>query len=273
VSRLIVTDLDGTLIDHDTYSAEPARPALDAAARDGVPVVPCSSKTRAEMHRLVADLRLPPVPLVAENGSLVWLPPRWPVMPDDAVAAPGTPGGLVILGTPSEQLRPRLAALGAAVGLRLRPLSAMAVDEIVARTGLAHEGAALAQAREFSEPFVCEPDDVPLEVLQAAARDLGVRVTRGGRFFHLLGQTDKGRAVGVLRAVSGRATRLLGIGDAPNDLSLLAACDDAAIVPQPGRGIHPDLAGALPDARRAPLPGPAGWNIVVLDWLHDTAGS
>ena len=53
--RLIFTDLDGTLIDHHTYSAEAARPALEAARAAGVPVVPCSSKTLAEM-RLLADV-------------------------------------------------------------------------------------------------------------------------------------------------------------------------------------------------------------------------
>jgi mannosyl-3-phosphoglycerate phosphatase len=271
--RLIVTDLDGTLIDHDTYSGEPAQQALDAAARAGVPVVPCSSKTRAEMDRLVDALHLPSGPLIAENGSVVWLPPDWPAIPVDAVAEPGGAGVLLIMGTPSAGLRPLLAPIGVAVGRRLRPLSAMSVEEVVARTGLAPDAAALARAREFSEPFVCDPDDVSLDALQVAARALGVSVTRGGRFFHLLGETDKGRAVGVLRAAYDRLGRVLGIGDAPNDLSLLAACDDAAIVPQPGRGIHPDLAAALPQARHAPAPGPAGWNVVVLEWLRDTTGA
>ena len=271
--RLILTDLDGTLIDHDTYSADPARPALDAAAHAGVPVVPCSSKTRAEMHRLAAALRLEPAPLIAENGGVVWLPADWPAMPVDAVAAPDDAGRLLVLGTPSARLRPLIGPLGAAVGRRLRPLSAMSVDEVVACTGLPPDGATLARAREFSEPFVCEPDDVPLDVLQAAARDLGARVTRGGRFFHLLGNSDKGTAVRVLRAADARPGRVLGLGDAPNDLALLSACDDAAIVPQPGRGIHPDLAAALPHARRAPAPGPGGWNVVVLDWLRDTHGA
>ena len=95
----------------------------------------------------------------------------------------------------------------------------------------------------------------------------------GGRFFHLLGNSDKGTAVRVLRAADARPGRVLGLGDAPNDLALLSACDDAAIVPQPGRGIHPDLAAALPHARRAPAPGPGGWNVVVLDWLRDTHGA
>lgn len=34
---LVFTDLDGTLLDHDTYSWEAARPALDRLKRQQVP--------------------------------------------------------------------------------------------------------------------------------------------------------------------------------------------------------------------------------------------
>ena len=81
MARLIVTDLDGTLIDHHTYSAEPARPALEAAVRAGVPVVLCSSKTYAEMAILVRTLALAPAPLIVENGGAVWFPRDWPSLP------------------------------------------------------------------------------------------------------------------------------------------------------------------------------------------------
>ena len=269
--RLIITDLDGTLLDHDTYSAEAARPALTAADRAGVPVVVCSSKTRAELTQLVATLRLAPAPLIAENGSVVWFPPGWPV-PADAHPA-GDASSTVVLGLPSERLRPLLDALSRSVGLKLHPLSLMSVDEVVARTGLAPDVARLATQREFSEPFVCDQADVDLAAIDTAAQRLGARVTRGGRFFHLLGRTDKGAAVRVVRATCPPGHRALGLGDAPNDLALLRAVDDAVIVPQPTRGVHPDLAGALPHARHARAPGPAGWNASVLDWLAATAAA
>ena len=45
---VVFTDLDGTLMDHDSYDVAPAKPALDALAARSIPVVPVTSKTRAE---------------------------------------------------------------------------------------------------------------------------------------------------------------------------------------------------------------------------------
>ena len=49
---VIFTDLDGTLLDHDTYEWKEAEPALDLCKKLGVPVVFVSSKTRAEIEVL-----------------------------------------------------------------------------------------------------------------------------------------------------------------------------------------------------------------------------
>ncbi len=264
--RLIVTDLDGTLIDHHTYSADAALPALAAARARRAPVVPCSSKTLAEMRVLATQLALQPAPLIVENGSAIWFPDTWTCVPE--AAEPWESGGRVlVLGVRAGALRPLLTAVATSVGADLRGFSAMTDVEVADRTGLSLDTAALARARDFSEPFVCVEGDVELARLNDAARTRGARVTRGGRFFHLTGLSDKGEAVNVLRTTCGPGARLLGLGDAPNDISLLLATDDAAIVPRPSHGPHPDLVAALPAAIIAPAPGPAGWNDVVLAWL------
>ena len=98
----------------------------------------------------------------------------------------------------------------------------------------------------------------------------GLRLHRGGRFFHLTGASDKGRALRVLLgllAAEGRLYHTVGLGDAPNDLAFLEAVDEAILVPRPDGRVHEGLANALPRARHAPAPGPAGWNAAVLDLL------
>ena len=268
--RLIITDLDGTLLDHQTYSADAARPALDAARLAGVPIVPCSSKTLAEMRRLAIELDLVPAPLIVENGGAVWFPAGWPRMPA-GTAAVADGSALLVLGAEAEWLRPRLDLIAAATGVTARGFSRMTDAEVARRTGLTIEVATLARQRRFSEPFVCDGDDVPLGTLDDAARAVGARVTRGGRFFHLIGDIDKGAAVDVLRTALPRDARLLGLGDALNDLPLLKAVDDAVIVPGAQGVLAPHLVEALPDARHAPSTGPSGWNAAVLDWLAVTA--
>ena len=74
----------------------------------------------------------------------------------------------------------------------------MAPAEIAELTGLPMEKAALAREREFTEPFIItRPDDIgPFSDLAAGA---GLKVTRGGRFHHLMGrEQDKGEAVRIV---------------------------------------------------------------------------
>jgi len=47
---LIFTDLDGTLLDDQTYDFSPARPALKIIHSRKIPLILVSSKTRAEIE-------------------------------------------------------------------------------------------------------------------------------------------------------------------------------------------------------------------------------
>lgn len=51
-AMVIFTDLDGTLLDHETYSFAAAGEALEALTRENIPLILCSSKTRAEIELL-----------------------------------------------------------------------------------------------------------------------------------------------------------------------------------------------------------------------------
>ena len=74
-------ELAGSLLDHDSYSFEPARPMLQALEDRGVPVVPTSSKTRAEIEQIRSELGNRH-PFIVENGAAVFIPcgyfPRQP---------------------------------------------------------------------------------------------------------------------------------------------------------------------------------------------------
>lgn len=49
---VIFTDMDGTLLDHHTYSFAAAVPTLDKLKTQGTPVIPNTSKTFLEMVEL-----------------------------------------------------------------------------------------------------------------------------------------------------------------------------------------------------------------------------
>ena len=55
---MVFSDLDGTLLDHDSYSFEAAKPALAALVERAIPVVPSTSKTLVELEKLSVEIGL-----------------------------------------------------------------------------------------------------------------------------------------------------------------------------------------------------------------------
>jgi len=266
---VVFTDLDGTLLDHSTYSFEPARPALEALTAAGVPVVLCTSKTRAETERWRRALHNAH-PFIVENGGAVFVP--------EGYFGPGTRYdrrdgnfGVIEFGRPYPELRRALETIRASTGLPLRGFGDMSLDEIAGRCGLTREEAALAAKREYDEPFV-GADAGGLTAVIRAAGAAGLRVATGGRFHHLVGGSDKGRAVRALQALYAGLcgpVRSVGIGDSPNDESMLRAVDVPVLVRRPdgGPGDWPRLPGLI----IATSAGPDGWREAVLGLLGDSA--
>ena len=267
--RLIVfSDLDGSLLDSSTYAWEEARPAVDALRRLDIPLVLASSKTRGEVavYAQAMDLR---APFVAENGGVV-------VVPDGYFGheVPGAVRGdgfdILPLGVPRRDLVKALGEMAVKIGARVRGFASLGLAEVQRLTGLSGGAARLACDREHDEPFLVD-DEGSIAALSAAARDRQLQVTRGGRFFHLTGGSDKGRAARVLMGLFeavGRSHTSIGLGDAPNDLSLLTAVQHPIVIPRPDGTADPTLTESLPGARVAPRSGPAGWNAAVLAVLR-----
>ena len=262
--RLVLfTDLDGTLLDHDTYSFEPAREALAALESENVPVVFTTSKTRAEIEkwrRLAGNTD----PFISENGGAIFVPEGY--FGGDFVYDRKENGYLVIeLGAPHRELALALGDIRRETGIEIRGVSEMSVEEIVKLTGLDKEDAELVRKREYGEPFVVGGGIEAENSVVSEIEKRGLRHTQGGRFHHILGRNDKGKAVSILKGLYVKEWGLVetaGIGDSLNDLPMLKAVDIPILVRKPGGGYDEriDIAGmAIADA-----PGPYGWNSAIL---------
>lgn len=266
---LIVTDLDGCLLDSETYAYDAARPALAALARAGHPLVLCSGKTRAEMGLLVRLLGLAH-PFIVENGGAIVFPPG--SFEADVPGVRELEGQRILsLGAPRSMLVAVLGEIAAAAGAPVRGFADISPVELVELTGLSGPAAQLALEREYDEPFLVEGGEDALAALGEAAARRGLEVSHGGRFHHLTGGSDKGLALRTLLALYERAGRRfasVGLGDAPTDQPLLRAVDRPIVVPRRDGTLDPALAASMPGAERAPRPGPAGWNEAVLALLE-----
>lgn len=263
-SLVVFSDLDGTILDHDTYSFDEARPALARLRAAGVPLVLCTSKTRAEITPLRDALRNTH-PFISENGGAVFIPADYFSFP--LTGADRRDGlDVIAVGDPYPDLVAALARASRSSGVAIRGFADMTDADVATATGLSIDDARLARQREFDEPFeILEPDRTD-DLLAAIVRE-GKRATAGGRFHHIMGASDKAAAVRLLTTLYRRQfgkTMTVGLGDAPNDASFLAEVD----VPVAISSTRVDeLLARVPQARVTRRNGPAGWNEAILDIL------
>ena len=260
---IVFSDLDGTLLDHETYAFDGARPALEQLGRAGIPLVLCTSKTVAELAPIRAALDNDG-PFIVENGGAVLIPDGYFSVPIEADRIERYGDMIVIpIGDSYAALVAALARASRETGVRVRGFADMTAAEVAEVTGLSLDRARLARVRDFDEPFeILDPDGA--DALLAAIEREGKRWTAGGRFHHITGANDKAAAVRLLSDLYRRqfgTMTTVGLGDAPNDLEFLREVD----VPIVMASAHADeMVRHLPGATVTRVPGPAGWNEAML---------
>ncbi|MDH4100453.1 MAG: HAD hydrolase family protein, partial [Nitrospirota bacterium] len=195
---VVFSDIDGTLVDFNTYSMEQSIEAAKILHDRDIPLVLCSSKTRTEIE-LYRDKIGCRDPFIVENGGGIFIPVGYFSHPlKTTVSRDGY--DVVELGIPYNRLRTMLEDIRRETGYPIKGMGDMSLEEVCRYTNLPPHEAELARCREFDEPFVIEGVHPDMSVLWQSASEMGVSITRGGRFFHLLGRNDKGLAVKKLSA-------------------------------------------------------------------------
>jgi len=254
---IFFTDIDGTLVDHYTYSFAESLKGINLLKARGVPLVPVSSKTFDEICSLMMELDLA-TPFVFENGC--------------GIAYPGINGyRYETAGDGINFLRGLLPVIENHTGKKAFPLADISPENICNLTGLSMEKALLALKRKSSLPFILEGrnllSDEEISGLKGVLSESGAILTKGGRFNHLLpAGTGKGEAVKKIvdfyydcieYPLTGAA------GDSLNDLEMLRAVKKGYIVRKPD-GSHINEAEGLHVTESS---GPAGFTEAVKDFI------
>ena len=257
-NAVIFTDMDATLLDHDTYDWAPAAGALAALAERDIPVCLCTSKTAAEVRDWQARLGLH-TPFASENGGVVAVPAGY------FESCPPTTDAewqTTTLGKPREALCALAYRLREQRGYRFTGFAEMSIADIGAATGLDRHAAARAAQRQASEPLLWQDSEEAAEAFRREIEAAGAMTRRGGRFLHVLGQADKADALAWLRARYDKRGPILAIalGDSENDRAMLAAADIGYWVARPDGGYYAPATGTM---RHAPGIGPVGWAAAI----------
>ncbi len=257
---IIFTDLDGTLLNGETYEYAATVPIIKQLKALQIPVIPVTSKTRAEVTTLRQDVGLTD-PFITENGSGIFVEVNHNPF--------GKPLGeqednyyVVELGCPYVQARAALRVIANELRHSLLGFGDMTIQRLQKYTGLSAQDAQEAKAREFSEPFIT-PKAVTAEQIVEAVESMGFNVVVGDRFSHLIGP-DAGKGKAVKRLVElyqavwppEETIVTIGLGNSPNDLDMLNHVDHPIVLPGVD-GPHPQLAEHGWEI--APAIAPQGW--------------
>lgn len=143
--------------------------------------------------------------------------------------------------------------------------SDMSIEQISQFTGLSNEDAKFSKQRDFTEPFILK-DESKLENLEKLANNHGIKITKGGRFYHLIGENqDKGKAVKIaieiFQKFYGEEIYSLGLGDGENDIAMLENVKVPIIIKN-----HEDkyINVRLENIQKSTFKGSKGFNEMVL---------
>jgi mannosyl-3-phosphoglycerate phosphatase len=261
---MVFTALDGALLDVKTMAFEAARASLRRLRTDGVPVVPVTGRTFAEVRPLADALGIED-PVVIESGGGI-------------ARRAGSAWRMEGCGAGTKPLREAIPVIERRTGARLRLYSAMRLDEAAALSGLTGVDLRRSLQRNFDEPFVL--DRGSLADVEEAARSLGLLVRTGVKFHHLSGPARKGAAAQRVRdeiaAACGVKPFVVALGYAPIDGEFLSIADVPILMPRRNGTPDPLLVAMFPEARIASAAGPVGWATTIdeiSDSLTSRAGS
>jgi len=265
---LIFTDLDGTLLDHDSYAWQPAATALSRLAELEIPLILNTSKTARELLALRQDLDNQH-PYIVENGGAICIPGGY--FPTGSTTSEADSVEIKYFGQRYDLVLQTLRTLRQQKRYPFAGFADFGIDGICKHTGLDRQAAEQASQRLGSEPLLWQGGEAQLQAFRRDLAEAGLQLVKGGRFLHVMGNCDKGRAMQWLtgrfrKGDPGRPLLTVALGDGNNDLPMLS-CADIAVVIKPKHG--PALQLEQHDKVIYPeAPGPAGWQ-QALDQILD----
>ena len=253
---IIFSDLDGTLLDHKTYSHAAADPALYRLRQLNVPLILASSKTAAEIIPLREEMGFAHCEAIVENGSGI---------------LQGHDGNSETENN-YQRIQQALNQLSSRLRHQYQGFSDWSAQQVSERTGLLLTDAANAKQRGFSEPGLWLGNEEERQDFIAAITAMGPTVQQGGRFMTLsFGGNKAERMVEIANrhATGNKKPFIVALGDAGNDVAMLEQADLGVIILNPGHHGIPRLEGeATGQIVRAKSAGPAGWNEVIMSLLN-----
>jgi mannosyl-3-phosphoglycerate phosphatase len=265
---IVLTDLDGTLLDHDSYSSKPAHDALSRLALSNIPCIFNTSKTFAEVAQLRRDMHITS-PFVCENGSALFIAKNNGQF--NPLSTQQQDYNSEVLATPYADLI-KILYLARQQGFNFRSFNDMPANEVAAITGLSEDKAWLAKQRSASEPLLWRGHKEELPAFRQFIESHKLQLIQGGRFYHVMGASDKANANHFFRnyyaeqhEVTPEKIGIIALGDGENDRNMLEQANYPIVIPA---AENTTLQLNNPNTIIAKHAGPVGWNQEILKLIE-----
>jgi|GEM_PF-8729 len=208
---IIATDLDGTLLGHEDYSFAGAPAIFAQFAQAGIPIIINTSKTYAEVNQWQQTLGSCDPVIVENGGAIVFSTDEYAHYMQPATQAylkTYISAGLLVqaegvvqltLGRDRQSINQVLDHLVQTFDFKFQRMRDWSTAQISQITGLSLDQAAKAQVRYTAEALHwLDASQEDVELFRLALQTHGLRLVKGGRFYHVMGNQDKATALKLL---------------------------------------------------------------------------
>lgn len=265
MKSLIFTDLDGTFLNHDDYLFDDSKESLSLIKQKKLPLIFTTSKTKEEVETLQKKVAIKE-PFITENGAALFIPKNYQGY-DFSSLDEFEDYNILQFGLEYKQIlkfynkyKEEFSMLG---------FSDMSIKDVAKYTDLDLEDAKKSKERNFTEPFILK-DESKFENLKNLARAYNIKITKGGRFYHLIGQNqDKGIAVKkakkLFEDIFNEKIESIGLGDGPNDISMFENVDLPIIIKN-HKNEH--VKCDIENIQKSNFKGSKGWNEMIINYIN-----
>ncbi|MGB6592922.1 MAG: HAD-IIB family hydrolase [Candidatus Nitrosopolaris sp.] len=269
--KVVFTDIDGTLTDIITGKYDLSKGLIRKLKDSNIPVIFCSAKTFAEQEKIRDEIGLRE-PLIVENGGAVVIPVDY-FSPSSMLIVKNHKkiGNYIIieLGKPAYMIRRKLNIIRENFKIEFKGVADVSLKKLSSITGLRPSYARRMADRNYGETILLI-DQNDIKTFTRRAREIGLKVIHGGRFFDVTAGNDKGKAVRILlqlfREEYSQEVIFFGIGDSLNDAPMLHHMDVPMLVQRPDKAWS---ALKIKNIVKLPGIGPKGWKN-AFDKVMDT---
>ena len=253
---IITTDLDGTFLGHHDFDFKVNISLVREIIKKGVPIIFNTSKTFEEVVEIKNEIGFY-CPIITENGCGIY----YPKYKTNSKKLNRSHFKLISKNFSKEYLNKIINRHFQEFKQDFDLTTNISTPDLIKISGLPRQKVKKIINRKFSELIVWKSNNARLSLFKARIEEYGLSLTRGARFLHLKGKTNKGVALSNLLKYMKKETdmtnlRLIGLGDSENDLEMLERCDHSFLIKIPNRKFIKTGSSKFLKSNK---PAPVGW--------------